>query len=212
MPRSDYVSLLSLTRFEHAGWTERMGYAHSVVDYLFRWLGEKFAGPGAIDPPPAVTVGETCAVCGAPSRGVPTRPARTAATSGSSVPPLFTRRVPGPVGTVNGMENKQGAASLVDGWALEWLPAEWLEDGLEAREILARGHPAGLIVHKRESQPKRNVLLGPIGQALGSPPDWLDGLDPDEAIETILQATAMLPPDDLEKALSEWDGLVAADE
>ena len=33
---------------------------------------------------------------------------------------------------------------------------------------------------------------------------WLDGLDPDEAIETILQAKALQPPGDLEKALSAW--------
>ena len=73
-----------------------------------------------------------------------------------------------------------------------------------------RGHPVGLIVHNYGSHRKRNVLLGPIGQARGSPPDWLDGLDPDEAIETILQATRLLPPEDLEKALSAWDGLEVA--
>ena len=64
----------SLTRFEPAGWTERMGYAHSVVDYLFRWLGEKFPGSGAIDPLPAVTDGETCAVCGGPVTWSPGSP------------------------------------------------------------------------------------------------------------------------------------------
>ena len=51
---------------ERAGWTERMGYAHSVVDYLFRWLGSKFPGTGAVDPPTAVADGETCGVCGTP--------------------------------------------------------------------------------------------------------------------------------------------------
>ena len=65
---------------------------------------------------------------------------------------------------MTGMKNEQGAPSLASGWALEWLPAESLEDGLEAREILTRGHPAGLMVHKRGSCPKRNVLLGPIGR------------------------------------------------
>ena len=110
------------------------------------------------------------------------------------------------------MKNEQGAPPLPDGWALEWLPPERLEDGLDVREILARGHPAGLMVHKYEPRRQRNVLLGPIGQVLGSSPDWLDGLDPDEAIETILQATALLPPEDLEKALSAWDGLEVADE
>ncbi len=66
VPLSDYVALLSLARFEPAGWTERMGYAHSVVDYLFRWLGSKFPGTGAVDPPTAVPDGETCGVCGTP--------------------------------------------------------------------------------------------------------------------------------------------------
>ena len=36
VPLSDCVSLLSLTRLEPAGWTERMGYAHSVLGYPFR--------------------------------------------------------------------------------------------------------------------------------------------------------------------------------
>ncbi len=82
----------------------------------------------------------------------------------------------------------------------------------EPRRPGLRGHPVGLIVHNYGSRRKRNVLLGPIGQALGAPPDWLDGLDPDEAIETILQATALRLPEDLEKALSAWDGLEVADE
>ena len=110
------------------------------------------------------------------------------------------------------MGNEQGAPSLADSWSLEWLPAETLEEGMEAREILARGRPPGLMVHKRASDRKRNVLLGPIGEALGSPPGWLDDLDPSVAINTILTATALLPPEDLEEALSAWDGLDVAEE
>ena len=212
VPLSDYVSLLSLTRFEPAGWTERMGYAHSVVDYLFRWLGEKFPGPGAIDPSAAITEGETCSVCGAPVTWSSGSPCPDCGDIGLVTALPASRPPPPAVGTVAGMQNKPGEPALGDGWELEWLPTERLEDGLEAREILARGHPAGLLVHKRESQPKRNVLLGPIGQALGAPPDWLDGLDPERAIEMIVQATAPLPPDDLEKALSAWDGVAVADE
>ncbi len=47
---------------------------------------------------------------------------------------------------------------------------------------------------------------------LGSPSDWLAGLHPDEAIKAILQATALLPVEDREKALSVWDGLEVAHE
>ena len=110
------------------------------------------------------------------------------------------------------MGNDHCAPSRTGSWALEWLPAETLEEGLEAREILARGRPAGLMVHKRASGRSRNVLLGPIGAALGSPPGWLDDLDPGVAINTILTAAALLPPEDLEEALSAWDGLDVADE
>ena len=39
-----------------------------------RWLGEKFPGPGAIDPSPAFTDGETCAVCGGPVTWSPGSP------------------------------------------------------------------------------------------------------------------------------------------
>ena len=73
-------------------------------------------------------------------------------------------------------------------------------------------HPVGLAVHKCRSHRQRNVLLGLIGQALASPTDWPDGPDPDGAIETILQATRLLPPQDLEKALSAWNGLEVARE
>ena len=110
------------------------------------------------------------------------------------------------------MGNEQGAPSHAGSWALEWLPAETLEEGMEAREILARGRPSGLMVHKRASGRRRNVLLGPIGAALGSQPGWLDDLDPSVAINTILTATALRPPEDLEEALSAWDGLDVADE
>ena len=92
------------------------------------------------------------------------------------------------------------------------MPAETLEEGMEEREILAPGCPAGLMVDKRTSDLERNVLLGPIGEALGSPPGWLDDLDPSVAINTILTATALLPPERLEEALAAWDGLEVADE
>lgn len=212
VPLPDYVSLLSLTRFEPAGWTERMGYAHSVVDYLFRWLGEKFPGVSAIDPAPAVADGETCAVCGTPATWSPGSPCPECGDIGLVGTRPSSRTAAPSVGRVTAMRADQGAPALGEGSVLEWLPAERLEDGLEAREILARGHAAGMLVHKSESQPKRNVLLGPIGQALGSPSDWLDGLEPDQAVEMIVQAAALLPPEDLEQALSAWQGVAVANE
>ena len=44
VPLSAYVGRLSGMRFEPEGWTERMGYANSIVDYVFRWLDRKFPG------------------------------------------------------------------------------------------------------------------------------------------------------------------------
>ena len=92
VPLSDYVSLLSLARFEPAGWTERMGYAHSVVDYLFRWLGAKFPGTGPSTRHPLLRTARLAECAARPSLGVPARPARTAATSGPGAPspPLDT--------------------------------------------------------------------------------------------------------------------------
>ncbi len=68
VPLAAYVEQLALVRFEPAGWTPGgLGYAHSIVDYVFRWLALKFPGPGAVEPPAEVPDGETCAVCGCPA-------------------------------------------------------------------------------------------------------------------------------------------------
>ena len=65
VPLSSYVDQLALARFEPAGWTDsELGYAHSVVDYLARWLGLRFPDAGAVDQPATATDGETCPVCG----------------------------------------------------------------------------------------------------------------------------------------------------
>ena len=46
-PLSANVERLALARFEPAGWTDsERGYAHSVVDYVARWLGLHFPGEG----------------------------------------------------------------------------------------------------------------------------------------------------------------------
>ena len=65
VPLSAYVEQLALARFEPAGWTgSEAGYAHSVVDYVARWLGLRFPGNGAVDQHAQAVQGETCQVCG----------------------------------------------------------------------------------------------------------------------------------------------------
>ena len=69
VPLSDYVAALAHARFEPAGWTREMGYASSVVDYVFRWLQARFPRADAIDPvdptqPLEVRDGDTCPTCG----------------------------------------------------------------------------------------------------------------------------------------------------
>ena len=67
IPLGAYVERLALARFEPAGWTPtEVGYAHSIVDYVFRWLALRFPGAGAVDQAPEVSDGETCRVCGRP--------------------------------------------------------------------------------------------------------------------------------------------------
>ena len=66
VPLASYVDQLQFARFEPSGWTDsELGYAHSIVDYIARWLGLRFAAAGAIDQPAAAIQGETCAVCAA---------------------------------------------------------------------------------------------------------------------------------------------------
>ena len=61
------LSGLALARFDLSGWTPtEIGYAHSIVDYVFRWLALKFPGAGTVDQPPEVPDGEICQVCGGP--------------------------------------------------------------------------------------------------------------------------------------------------
>jgi ribonucleoside-diphosphate reductase alpha chain len=44
VPLQVLVGKLSHTRFEPSGWTgnEQLGYAKSIMDYLFRWLALRF--------------------------------------------------------------------------------------------------------------------------------------------------------------------------
>ena len=69
VPLSDYVEQLALARFEPSGWTPALGDAHSIVDYVFRWLALRFPGPGAVDPPASArTRPTTGSTAWAPSR------------------------------------------------------------------------------------------------------------------------------------------------
>ncbi len=64
----EFVELFSHVQFEPSGWTKgEEGYAHSLVDYVFRWAGRRFpdTDPQAVEPALAVS-GETCSVCEAP--------------------------------------------------------------------------------------------------------------------------------------------------
>ena len=47
IPFAAYVQSLALARFEPSGWTPGgVGYAHSIVDYVCRWLALGFRGRG----------------------------------------------------------------------------------------------------------------------------------------------------------------------
>lgn len=73
VPLAAYTAALAHARFEPSGYSSNkdIGYAHSVVDYVARWLRARFL---ALDPGPepapgpdaAEDEGETCSVCRAP--------------------------------------------------------------------------------------------------------------------------------------------------
>ncbi len=81
VPLSKYFDALAYQRFEPSGWSKdaELGYAHSIVDYVFRWLRRQFPRADVIDAaeaaaPPEVFAGETCSVCGAPATWGPGEP------------------------------------------------------------------------------------------------------------------------------------------
>jgi ribonucleoside-diphosphate reductase alpha chain len=47
VPLKFFVDKFSHVRFEPSGWTgnPQVPYAKSIMDYIFRWLGNKFLGP-----------------------------------------------------------------------------------------------------------------------------------------------------------------------
>ncbi len=92
------------------------------------------------------------------------------------------------------------------GCALQWMPLERLDEGIEAREVRSNGRPAGLVVQAFREPPRKTVLLGPIEQVLREPQAWLDGLEFDSAVERVNAAIQKVPPDRLEEALAAWEG------
>ncbi len=76
IPLDAYVDALALARFEPAGWSAHsdIGYAHSVVDYVFRWLALRFPAPGSSTLPPPATDGTTCSACRRPLTWEPGAP------------------------------------------------------------------------------------------------------------------------------------------
>ena len=66
VPLSAYINAMEHARFEPSGHTPR-GFAHSIVDYVFRWLRDRYPEPEpdlVIAPEPVE--GPTCGVCGMP--------------------------------------------------------------------------------------------------------------------------------------------------
>ena len=77
VPLRAYIARLEGTRFEPDGWSrnKEIGFAHSLVDYVARWLELRF--PAAREPVEAGLVRleeETCAVCGTPMTWKPGEP------------------------------------------------------------------------------------------------------------------------------------------
>ena len=99
VPLSDYVAALAHARFEPAGWTQEMGYASSVVDYVFRWLASRFpradaSDPGDPDRPVEIREGETCATCGTPVTWDPGTPCPECGQIAAPPPPAAPREGP----------------------------------------------------------------------------------------------------------------------
>ena len=101
VPLKVLVDKFSHTRFEPSGWTshEGIGYAKSIMDYIFRWLGLKFL-PG-YESKEAASMMENGKTETAPSASSPTATATpgtasaaTLSPGGGRVPPGFVERGP----------------------------------------------------------------------------------------------------------------------
>ena len=92
------------------------------------------------------------------------------------------------------------------GCALQWTPAEELEDGLEARLLLWHGRKIGLAFHSSRGGVPQAVLLGPVAEALDEPDGWLDGLDASAVLDRLEDALRDLPIGRLEEALASYAG------
>jgi len=75
-PLSKYTDAYALARFEPSGYSSNkdIGFAHSIVDYVARWLRARFLAFDAGDEPspaPPAAEGDTCSVCHAPRTWTP---------------------------------------------------------------------------------------------------------------------------------------------
>lgn len=87
-------------------------------------------------------------------------------------------------------------------WLLDWLPPEELDRGMQAREVHWRGRPVGMVVHVPRRSPPRTLVHGPLGDALGEPPDWLDGLGELAAMHAIEAALREILAEEFEAAIA----------
>ncbi len=91
-------------------------------------------------------------------------------------------------------------------YALEWTPAEALEDGIETRLLLWRSRGIDLTCRYLHKATPRIVLLGANDDVLGEPEGWLDGLD-GLAVQDWLEAAMLeVPPKEIEAAIALFRG------
>lgn len=71
VPLAAFVDALALARFEPSGWTSgRLGYAHSIVDYVVRWIALRWPDADRVPelggPGEDVIDEDACEVCATP--------------------------------------------------------------------------------------------------------------------------------------------------
>ena len=97
------------------------------------------------------------------------------------------------------------SSSPLRGWSLEWMPAESLEGDVKARGVRSNGRPAGLVVHAGRGSAAHTVMLGSVDEAMAEPREWLDGLDPYEAMDRIEEAMCELLREEFDEVRAAWE-------